>query len=222
MRTDFATKLMLAEPRVDVGTVGSEVAPAPAVSSTRTATRILTADVGWNRDLARLLHRDFDDLHQRSHEVEWRTLAADRARSSTTALLDELATMGFAWRDVARLVGVSVPAVQKWRRGEGATGENRARLASLLAACDLMSAHYLVEDLATWFEVPLVVGVPLTPLDLYAAERVDLVFEHAVGNADPERLLGVFDPDWREHYRSEFEVFRAEDGALSLRPRDQR
>jgi len=95
------------------------------------------------------MHRDLDDLHQRSHEVEWRTLAADRARSSTTALLDELAAMGFAWRDVARLVGVSVPAVQKWRRGEGATGENRARLASLLAACDLIAAHYLVEDLAT-------------------------------------------------------------------------
>lgn len=168
------------------------------------------------------MHRDLDDLHQRSHEVEWRTLAADRARSSTTALLDELAAMGFAWRDVASLIGVSVPAVQKWRRGEGATGENRARLASLLAACDLISAHYLVEDLATWFEVPLVVGVPVTPLDLYAAERVDLVFEHAIGNVDPERLLGVFAPDWREHYRSEFEVFRAADGALSLRPRDQR
>ena len=220
--TSPTTKLMLAEPLADAGTAGSEVAPAPEVSSTRTATRILTADIGWSRDRARFLHRDFDDLHQRSHDVEWRTLAAERARSSATALLDELAAMGFAWRDVARLVGVSVPAVQKWRRGEGATGENRARLANLLAACDLISEHYFVQDIATWFEVPLVVGVPVTPLDLYAAERVDLIFEHAVGNVDPERLLSVFDPDWREHYRSDFEVFRAPDGALSLRPRDDR
>jgi transcriptional regulator with XRE-family HTH domain len=217
--TNQPVKLMLAEP-ADGGTVGSGIAPAPEVPSTRTVTRILTADIGWNRDRARFLHRDFDALHQRSHDVEWHTLAAERARSGASALLDELAAMGFAWRDVARLIGVSVPAVQKWRRGEGATGENRARLASLLAACDLISEHYLVEDIATWFEVPLVVGVPVTPLDLYAAERVHLVFEHAVGSVDPERLLTAFDPEWREHYRSNFEVFRAADGALSLRSRD--
>jgi hypothetical protein len=112
--------------------------------------------------------------------------------------------------------------MQKWRRGEGATGENRARLARLLAACDLISEHYLVEDPAAWFEVPLVVGVPVTPLDLYAAERADLVFEHAVGDGDPEPLLGAFDADWREHFRSDCEVFRAEDGELALRPRNQR
>lgn len=204
----------------DAGTAGGQVTPAPAVPATRTATKVLTADIGWNRDRARFLHQDLDDLHRRSHLVEWRTRAAERARSSTGVLLEELAEMGFAWRDIARLVGVTVPAVQKWRRGESATGENRARLASLLAACDLIGEHYMIEDLATWFEVPLVVGVPLSPLDLYAAQRVDLVFEHAVGNSDPAQLLTAFDPDWREDYKSDFEAFRAPDGALSLRPRD--
>jgi len=213
---------MLVRSGEDAGTIGGQVVPAPAVSATRTATRILTADDGLGCAQVHVLRNGVDDVHQRSHEVEWRTLSAERARSSTTALLEELAALGFAWRDVAKLVGVSVPAVQKWRRGEGATGENRARMAGILAACDLIAEHYLVEDLAAWFEVPLVVGVPVTPLDLYAAERLDLVFEHAMGDVDPERVLAAFDPDWREHYRSEFEVFRAEDGELSLRPREQR
>lgn len=40
------------------------------------------------------------------------------------SMLSDLAELGFAWRDIARLVKVSVPAVQKWRKGgEGLRGE---------------------------------------------------------------------------------------------------
>ena len=46
------------------------------------------------------MHRDFDDLHQRSHEAEWRALAAARARSGTAVLLGELAAMGFATQGI--------------------------------------------------------------------------------------------------------------------------
>lgn len=201
----------------DTGTVGSEITPPPAVSATQTAAKVLTEDIGFGRRKARVLNQGYEDLHQRIHSVEWRTRTADRGRASTVEMLVELAELGFAWRDVARLVGVSVPAVQKWRRGEGATGESRRKVASLLAACDLIVEHYEVREIASWFEMPLVADVPVTPIDLYANERADLVFEHASGHADPEQILTVFDPEWRERYRSDFEVFQAEDGHPSLR-----
>ena len=44
------------------------------------------------------------------------TLAADR--ESGLELLTELNAEGISWRDLARLAEVSVPALQKWRRGE--------------------------------------------------------------------------------------------------------
>lgn len=60
----------------------------------------------------------------RNAAVEWRTAAAERAKDSVASMLSDLADLGFARRDIARLVKVSVPAVQKWRRGEGVRGES--------------------------------------------------------------------------------------------------
>lgn len=160
---------------------------------------------------------DVDDLHKRTHEDEWRTAAAERGKASVTSMLTELADLGFAWRDIARMVGVSVPAVQKWRKGEKASGDSRIRIASLLAACDLITSHYMVDEIASWFEMPLSSPAPVTPIVLYSANRADLVFEYASGYVDPEALLSEFDPDWRERYRSDFEVFEAGDGNRSIR-----
>lgn len=172
--------------------------------------------VGGHGSAAKMLD-DYDDLQHAHNEIEWRTLAAGRAKSSVQTMLSELAELGFAWRDIAQLVHVSVPAVQKWRRGEKASGESRQRLASFLAACDLVANDYMVEDIASWFEMPLVASVPVTSITLYAADRADLVFEHASGHADPEAVLTQFDPDWRERFRSDFEVFQAGDGHRSIR-----
>lgn len=164
-----------------------------------------------------MIHEDCDDLHKRIHDVEWRTAAAQRGKASVTSMLTELADLGFAWRELARMVGVSVPAVQKWRKGDKASGDSRSRLASLLAACDLIVSHYMVDEIASWFEMPLTALAPVTPITLYAANRADLVFEFASAHADPEALLTEFDPDWRERYRSDFELFEAGDGNRSLR-----
>jgi hypothetical protein len=104
--------------------------------------------------------------------------------------------------------------------GERATGESRLKVASLLAACDLIAEHYDVREIASWFEMPLVADVPVTPIDLYATEQPQLVFEYASGHDDPEQVLTSFDPEWRARYRSDFEVFRAGDGELSIRPKE--
>ncbi len=182
-----------------------------------TPPRLTTTEVGGIRGVARALRDGVDDLHKRTHENEWRKAAAERGKASVMSMLTELADLGFAWRDIARMVGVSVPAVQKWRKGEKASGDSRHRIASLLAACDLITSHYMVDEIASWFEMPLSSSAPVTPIVLYAANRADLVFEFASGHVDPEALLSEFDPDWRERYRSDFEVFEAGDGNRSIR-----
>jgi hypothetical protein len=204
----------------DPGTVANELVLPPTLSETRMQAHVLTEDIGGDRTQVRGLNERYGDLHKRSHDVEWRTRTAERAKASVATMLDALADLGFAWRDIAKLVGVSVPAVQKWRRGEKASGDSRRKVGGLLAACDLIAEHYLVDEIASWFEVPLVSAVPVTPIDLYAADRVDLVFDFASGHTDPEALLTEFDPDWHDRYHSEFEVFEAGDGQRSIRMKD--
>jgi hypothetical protein len=183
--------------------------------------KVLTEDIGHIRQQARDLHEATDELHQRSHYAEWNARTSQRGRSSAHDLLNELAELGFAWRDIARLVGVSVPAIQKWRRGEGTTGENRHKVASLLAACDLVAEHYGIQEVASWFEMPLLLGIPVAPVDLWAEDRPDLVFDYASGHTDSEQILTAWDPRWRDRYGSDFEVFRAGDGQLSIRPKER-
>lgn len=206
-----------AEAALRTRATASEATTPSAFSETRLSPSLLTSRVGEIRGFARVLREDIDHLHKSSYEEEWRTAAAERGKSSVASMLNEFADLGFAWRDIARMVGVSVPAVQKWRKGVKASGDSRARLASLLAACDLIALHYMVDEIASWFEMPLVAAAPVTPIDLYAANRADLVFEFASGHVDPEALLTEFAPDWRERYQSDFEVFVAGDGNRSIR-----
>ena len=118
-----------------------------------------------------MLHDDTADLHINVIMQEWQAKSSDLVRQDMPNLLGRLADLGFAWRDIARLIGVSVPAVQKWRRGGTATGQSRFHAAAVLAACFLISEHYLVQDIASWFEAPIVFGFRVTALDLYAARN---------------------------------------------------
>lgn len=194
------------------GTATSE-----SLAQTRGKVQKLTEDIGFERQQVGFVAKGFGDLHKRSHDLEWRVRSAEQAKASVLTMLGELGDMGFAWRDLARMVGVSVPAMQKWRRGEKASGDSRQKVASLLAACVLIRENYMVEEIASWFEMPLVKDVPVTPIDLYAEDRADLVFAFASGQEDPEVLLTQHDPGWRERYISDFEVFSAEDGHRSVR-----
>ncbi len=215
--TDMLARNAAVESALESRATAGDLTSTRSLTETRLTPPRLTTEVGGIRSEARALHNDVDDLHKRTHENEWRTAAAERGKASVMSMLTELADLGFAWRDIARLVGVSVPAVQKWRKGEKASGDSRIRIASLLAACDLITSHYLVDEIASWFEMPLSSAAPVTPITLYAAHRADLVFDFASGHADPEALLSEFDPDWRERYRSDFEVFEAGDGNRSIR-----
>lgn len=85
-------------------------------------------------DRADVTYRQFTELHgqardtrREAHVVELESKTGERARCAPMHALEQLADYGFAWRDIARVVGVSVPAITKWRKGAGVTGENRLK-----------------------------------------------------------------------------------------------
>jgi hypothetical protein len=180
----------------------------------------LAEEAGSLRSTSRYMVQSTSELHQRALFQSWQYRTNERGKLAPKALLEEIADLGFAWRDVARMIGVSVPALQKWRRAGGVTGENRRKLASLLALCDEITERYHVQEVASWFEMPLTASAPVTPIDLYAEDQPDLVLEYASGHGDSEEILTAYDPDWRERFRSDFEVYRDTDGEMSIRPKD--
>lgn len=169
--------------------------------------------------------KDLTEDSQETHRNAVRTELDDRshrwARESTQELLSELRGWGFAWRDVARIVGVSVPALQKWRKGASQSGANRLKLARLVATVEYVEREFLINDVASWLEMPIRTGVHLTALDLLADNRDVLVIELASEQATPEKVLDEFEPEWRiKLVDNAFEVFIASDGSKAIRPRD--
>src|ERR1700722_4760386 len=73
----------------------------------------LSEDVGDLNNRTKLLHDDTNELHQDILINEWSAATSTLIRRGIQTLLSDLADLGFAWRDIARLVGVSVPAIQR-------------------------------------------------------------------------------------------------------------
>lgn len=183
----------------------------------------LVEETGYLKHRTRILVEDSSQLHRDTLDQLLRTDTGARSRENIDRLLERLSELGFSWRDISRVVGVTIPALRKWRAGESATGENKRRVAELVAFCEIVGDNYLVEDVASWVEVPLVPEVPLNGLDLLIAGRFDLLFRWAGDpGADPEDLLDEYQPDWRSDFESDVEVFQAPDGEKGLRFRSAR
>ncbi|GAA0657418.1 hypothetical protein GCM10010193_05110 [Kitasatospora atroaurantiaca] len=199
------TALLIEQPE-PIATTASQMSDlAEAAGSLRTRVKYMQEDIG--------------ELHQRTLFIAWEKRTTRRGKEAPANLLEALGDLGFAWRDIARMLHVSVPAVQKWRRAGGVTGENRRRIAALLALCDEIADRYHIQEIASWFEMPITSTAPITPIDLYSVGKTDLVFDHASGHVDSEQILTAYDPQWREHFRSDFEVYLEVDGQMSIRPK---
>jgi len=205
----------------DVATGGVSAFGQVYIERTRTSAEML--------DRAEVLHRRVSDLQSESAGFRRERLVAeleDRqnlvAAQNGIDLLTTLFDAGFAWRDIARLAQVSVPAIQKWRRGEGMTGTNRHKLAKIVALLDVLDQHF-VSDPVSWLEMPLREQLSLSRLDLLANNRFDLVLELASdddGNASIDALLDEYDTEWRDHFvDTSFETFIESDGIVSIRPK---
>lgn len=180
-------------------------------------------------DISDVLHRQARELQASTAENRKAHLVRDLedrtqrlAVKDAKELLAFISESGLAWRDVARLAGVSVPAVQKWRRGEGMAGARRLKIAGIAAFLQALNDR-LVNEPASWLEMPVKDGLTLTRLDLLAGERPDLVLlliSEDGNTVETDRILDEYDPEWRSHFRDDsFEVFLAPDGIASIRMR---
>jgi len=197
------------------GSTGVEWPRSPTTTMTT-----LTRRYGMLRDETSVLGDDVGTGHRAAQLEALELRAQDRARADVISLLGELsAERGLGWSDIARLVGVSVQAVRKWRRQQPVTGANRLAVARLAALLDTLSSETPIEDPAGWLEIPVVQGCWLRRLDLYRLGRADLLLDLAHLRILPERAMTELTPDWRERYRPEHEVYEAEDGNRSVRRR---
>lgn len=167
-----------------------------------------------------LIRQDTAQLRRDALSTELDQLAMENQRRDAPALLNSLREEGFAWRDVARVMRVSVPAVQKWRRGDGITSGNHLRIARLAALIGTLRAH-LIGDPVSWLEMPVKENVLLSRMDLLVADRFDIVLELAseefsASSIDP--LLDEFDPEWRNKYIDDsFETYVDSEGQVAIR-----
>ena len=193
----------------------------PPITQTRTISE-LVEEFGYWRNVARVVRNDLGDGYQRALQIQLDEKASQIARRrSCEEMLNELSQRGFAWRDIARMVGVSVPAVRRWRLGESPTPENLTLIGRLLALVDLLGADHSVADVASLMEMPIVQESPLTAIDLASENRYIDVLELASDHIQGSDVMDRWHPDWRNEYQSEFEVFRAADGETGIRLRDR-
>lgn len=177
-----------------------------------------TADVYYRR--ASDLKDEMRGVRRRTHKLRLEEKTVERSHLGATQALEQLADYGFAWRDIARVVGVSVPALAKWRKGAGVSGENRLKLVRLLALVDMLADRFIDEP-ASWLEMPITEEIAVTRMDLLERGRFDLVLDLAsphTGDGITEYVLSEVNSGWREsHPDSAFESYVAEDGAVSIR-----
>ncbi|WP_139063554.1 helix-turn-helix domain-containing protein [Streptomyces zinciresistens] len=178
-------------------------------------------EAGTLRTQVSALGGDIAEIHNQATEEDLRTRAAVKAKHGVPTLLQELAVeRGMAWSDIARLVGVSVSAVRKWRTGGDATPEKRRLLAQLAAFLDLLEESS-IEDPAQWLEMDLALpsDYSVRAVELYADGHMIALLEIAGQRRDPAHVLDEIDPQWRDTRRSDIEVFTATDGQLAFRER---
>jgi transcriptional regulator with XRE-family HTH domain len=208
-------------------TGGDTVAAPPdlQVSKTRTIEDLareahdVTQEAGHLRNITAAVGSSLIDVHHRGFRVQLATHTSKAVKRAMTDLLTELNQLGFGWRDIARMVGVSVPALRRWRQGESPTGDHRRRIAEVVAFVGILAEDHLVSDVASWMEVPLTNDVPVTAIDLYAQGQLATIFDLASEHVTAEQALDQADPGWRERIDTEYEVFRADDGQPAIRPR---
>lgn len=180
----------------------------------------LVRKAGEVRDEVRIVGEDVEGLHGalQSQALDART--AELAQREPANLLTELATdVGLSWTLIAKLLRVSQTSVRKWRRGETPTPEHRRAIAKLTAFLEsLQSSSPAMCDPASWLEMRISDESTLTPADLYAMRRYELLLDLAGLHRTPQEVLTAVDPQWRSKYgvSDRYVVTLAPDGQPSI------
>jgi transcriptional regulator with XRE-family HTH domain len=196
----------------------SEYAPLPPNS-----TRALSLRADYLRTEVETLGGEVQELHGEARELDLIDRTFQKTKKSVSGLLEELAgERGMGWSDIAEVVGVSISAIRKWRKGGDASPESRSKLARIAALLDVLEEKGLVQDPAAWMEMdlPLDSGYFIRPLDLYLEGHVVALIDLAEQRRTVTQMLDQVKPNWRTN-RSDFEVFVDTDGQRSIRRRDE-
>lgn len=161
------------------------------------------------------------DWHDQTLRSLLRHKTEDRARLGLVQLLTELtAGYGLGWSDIARLVGVSVPAVRKWRRGGDITTSRYQSISRLAAFLDLLEEEE-IRDPATWLNLPLddlgeeITSGAVTKKDIYVTGGVIDLLAFAKRYISHDELLSRITTRARTGAFSN-RVIKAPDGNLSV------
>jgi transcriptional regulator with XRE-family HTH domain len=187
------------------------------------STRTLSLQADWLRTAVDMLGGEVQELHGEAREHDLIDRTFEKTKKSVSSLLEELAgERGMGWSDIAEVVGVSISAIRKWRKGGDASPESRSKLARIAALLDVLEEKGLVQDPAAWIEMdlPLDSGYFIRPLDLYLEGHVLALIDLAEQRQTVTQVLDQLKPNWRTN-RSNFEVFIDTDGQRSIRPRDE-
>lgn len=200
-------------------TAGGSAMIAPIGLPEPTTVETLNRRAAYNRDRAQLNHLDAIQKHRETQADLLNELTAYALRAEPVELLNSLADKrGLAWSQIARLVGVSVPAVRKWRQGGSVSSEKRRRVAELSAFFDLLD-KLPVGDAASWLESSFSGGeTMLTGLDIYQTQNGPLaLLEFAGQRISLHEMLDQQLPGWRrDHAHDGLKVVRMADGHLSI------
>jgi hypothetical protein len=199
-------------------TRADSVVPTLFEPPTRTSFDELAEHAGHLRSATRLLTQNVAEVHDEVLDVQLEARTEEAAKRSVPELLSELAALGFSWRDIARLVGVTVPALRKWRLGGSTTGGHRRAIARLLAFVDVLRSDHLVNHVSSWLEMPIG-DSDLNGIDVYSAGEDRRLLLHAAGHLSSEELLDQFDPSWRDKQADRYEIVTADDGEPIIRVR---
>jgi hypothetical protein len=139
--------------------------------------------------------REAVDWHDQTLRSLLSHRADDRARLGLAALLSVLtAGYGLGWSDIARLVGVSVPAVRKWRHGGDITSVRFQSISRLVAFLDMLEEEK-IHDPVTWLNLPLddlddsTQPQSMNKKDIYIAGGIIDLLEYAKKYISHEDLL---------------------------------
>lgn len=199
-----------------VGAVSSYRLPASS------ETRALSLHADYLRTEVDMLGGEVQEMHEEIRERDLADRSFEKSKKSVSGLLEELAvSRGMGWSDIAEIVGVSVSAVRKWRKGGVASPQSRSKLARIAALFDVLEEKGLVEDPAAWMEMDfsLEPGYFIRPLDLYLEGHVTELIELADHRQTITQVLDRIRPNWRQS-RSDFEVYVDATGERAIRRRN--
>ncbi len=208
-----------ATPLIDEPTSATSVSTPHIDQPTRLSPDVMAKEAGSLRQDVGLLSQDVARVHGDSLDIQLESRTDEATKRAPADLLLELADLGFSWTAIARIVGVSIPAIRKWRHGEPTTGENRRSLAKLVALVGVLENDHLIADVASWLDIPLAES-NITGIDVLVDGRIPDLVEHAAQHIGSAELLDRSFPDWRDSLDNQFEVYQAEDGERAIRMRN--